>query len=59
MTQRNVEEAIKSKMEKLKMTDQLEKEGTFIKERRAKVWKQRVQSSSEAMILAVMDVIFF
>lgn len=38
--EKNVEEAIKSKVEQLKMADQLEKDGTFLKERRAKLWRR-------------------
>lgn len=36
----NIAEAVKSKMDLLKMADELEKDGTFLKERRAKLWRR-------------------
>jgi len=38
--ERNIEEAVKNKMEQLKMADKLEKDGSFLKERRAKLWRR-------------------
>lgn len=38
--ERNIEEAVKHKVEQLKIADQLDKDGTFLKERRAKLWRR-------------------
>lgn len=38
--QRNIEEAVTNKVEQLKTADQLEKDGSFLKERRAKLWRR-------------------
>ncbi|XP_020628165.1 uncharacterized protein LOC110065376 [Orbicella faveolata] len=38
--ERNIEEAVKSKMKQLQMADHLEKDGTFLKDRRAKLWRR-------------------
>ena len=40
LLQRNIEEAVESKREQLKMADILERDGTFLKERRAKLWRR-------------------
>ena len=38
--QRNIAEAVKSKIKQLQMADTLVKDGTFLNERRAKLWRR-------------------
>ncbi|XP_074626761.1 uncharacterized protein LOC141884783 isoform X1 [Acropora palmata] len=38
--EKNIKEATKNKIEQLKMADELEKDGTLLKERRAKLWRR-------------------
>ena len=47
-TLENIKEATKNKIEQLKMADELEKDGTSLKERRAKLW-QRCANMTEIL----------
>ncbi|KAJ7314696.1 hypothetical protein OS493_039230 [Desmophyllum pertusum] len=40
IAERNIDEAVKSKAKQLQMADNLEKDGTFLKDRRAKLWRR-------------------
>lgn len=38
--QRNIAEAVRNKVKQLQMAEHLEKDGSFLKERRAKLWRR-------------------